>query len=212
MRYLLALLLSIATVNAGPWSGCCVTQYGYPGTAGTIHSVQGSFVVPSIPSVEQTDVSFWVGIGGYGSRDIQQIGIDVYYTEGQLWTCCWTAANPKKLTWQFAFQPSPGDKVTLSTRYLGRDKQGDKFELRAVNNATGDTFTEIIVVRNATRNSAEFICEKGSGWALPSAFATTWTDLSVNSQPVNAWNWQMVNQLGITVTPMADNSFSVRKP
>jgi len=210
MKTLLATLFLVLTLtsNAGPWTGCCVTQSGYPGVSGTINSIQGSFIVPSIPAVETTDVSFWVGIGGYGSKDVQQIGIDVYFVDGSYQANIWWEMYPKKMQWETFFDISAGDRVTFSVRYLG----SDKFELKWRNDTTGNTFSTVQFKKRATRNSAEFICEQASGWALPRSFAVAWTDLAVNGLPVSTWNWRMVNQLGITVTPLVDNSFSVMKP
>src|ERR1035437_4462946 len=61
-------------VTSGNWGGYAVT-----GTKGSVTDVKASWVVPAIvgncPSTNQYS-SFWVGIDGYSSNTVEQIGTD----------------------------------------------------------------------------------------------------------------------------------------
>src|SRR5262245_55963259 len=59
-------------VSSENWSG-----YAVNGAEGSVQDVSGSWTVPSVTCASGTEYSsFWVGIDGFNSNTVEQIGVD----------------------------------------------------------------------------------------------------------------------------------------
>lgn len=202
MRHLILLALFSIQCHAGLWTGVAATQSGYPGTKGTIQSVSCRITIPAIPATPDTAVDLWCGIDGYGTKTVQQIGVAVYYTQGRQYIMLWWEMYPKKAVYVNTFQPQVGHTVALSVRSLG----ATRYELRAVNESTGQTFTTTSSNRQATGSSAAFIAERGS-WPLP-VYQSWFMDCRVNGQPLGTWDYDLLSGVGATVSSLTPDGLS----
>jgi len=150
-------------VTSTNWSGYAVT-----GSKDSISDVKGSWTVPPIqgtcPSTNQY-ASFWVGIDGYSSNTVEQVGTDSDCQNGV----------PTYYAW-FEFYPHPSfeinslaihanDVITAEVKY-----SGGRFTATITNTSTGQTFSTSTKVNSAARSSAEWIAEAPySGGVLPLA-------------------------------------------
>ena len=145
------------TATSTNWSGYAVT-----GAAGSVTLAEGSWRVPSVDCSglsRRTDqyAAFWVGIDGYSSNTVEQIGTD---------SDC-DGSTPSYYAW-YEFYPQPsylinmsieaGDVISASVSY-----SGGLFTVTITDKRTGQTFTKSASVSRAMRNSAEWITEAPSG-------------------------------------------------
>ena len=136
------------------WSGYAVT-----GPTGSVSDVVGSWKVPSIvgscPSTNQYS-SFWVGIDGFSSNTVEQIGTDS--------DCQNRAAT--YYAW-YEFYPSPSYLISSLTIHAGDAMSAEvkyssgTFTASITDVTTGKSFSTSATV-NAKRSSAEWIAEAPS--------------------------------------------------
>jgi hypothetical protein len=163
------------TIN---WSG-----YATTGTAGAFTSVSSSWVQPSVSCGDSsTFSSFWVGLDGIGTQDLEQTGTEADCSNGAAAYGGWFEFFPAAPV--FYNQPvQPGDKMSASVTA----GSGGSFAL-TLNDATqGWTKTASQNVPGAGLASAEVIAEAPSSQSvLPLAdFGTvTFTSADVNGQAI----------------------------
>jgi hypothetical protein len=137
------------TATSTNWSGYAVT-----GTSFT--SAQGSWIVPTATCKSgDQDASFWVGIDGYTSSTVEQLGTNSN-CEGatpvyQAWYefCCIEAEIIIP-----GLTISPGDKIVAEVTYSGTE-----FTLTIKDETTGKAFRKTGTISGAERSSAEWIAE-----------------------------------------------------
>jgi len=142
------------TVYSENWSGYAVTGSSFT-------QAMGSWIVPTVnctttPGTRSTPTysSFWVGIDGYSSSTVEQIGTDsdcdgltpTYYAWYEFYPA--PSYNINSLT------ISPGDKISASVTY-----NGSQFTVTLTDENTGKSFSTTQSVRGAKRSSAEWIAE-----------------------------------------------------
>jgi Peptidase A4 family len=136
------------------WSGYATYQ-----TGATFTDVQGTWVQPTAtcPSRKAQYSSFWVGIDGYNSGTVEQIGTDadcarrntpVYYAWYEMFP------NPPV---NLSMTISPGNTISAEISV-----SGDSFTLTLTNVTTGATFTTTQTLSGASKSSAEWVAEAPS--------------------------------------------------
>jgi Peptidase A4 family len=148
-------------VGSTNWAG-----YAVPGAAFTY--ARGSWIVPSATCYFDPDsyASFWVGIDGYHSSTVEQIGTD---------SDC-DGANPTYYAW-YEFYPnpqhviaaitvSPGDTMSASVTF-----SGTKCTLKITDHTVGKTVSVTKSNMKVRQSSAEWIVEAPNvlGLVLPLA-------------------------------------------
>lgn len=146
-------------VTSSNWSGYAVT-----GSRGTVNDVKASWVVPMIqgscPSTTQYS-SFWVGIDGYSSNTVEQIGTDSDCVNGSPSYYAWFEFYPH-LSYNINTVPvKPGDVISAEVSY-----SGGQFTVSLKNVTTGGYFNTSTKMNNADRSSAEWIAEAPSGGGI----------------------------------------------
>lgn len=162
--------------RAGPstsynWSGYAVT-----GPSGSVTDVKGSWKVPAITSTSiDTYSSFWVGIDGYDSNTVEQIGTDSDFLSGSPTYYAWFEFYPKSAYIINTVHIEPGDIISAEVKY----SEG-RFVVSITNENTSQSFATSSKVPSAKRSSAEWIAEApSSGRILPLAdFGTAYFGLS----------------------------------
>lgn len=149
---------SDSTSTSTNWSGYAVT-----GTGVTV--VTGSWIVPAVTCTSGDQYgSFWVGIDGYNSSTVEQLG-----TESDC-----TGKTPSYHAWyEFCcIEPEitipslpvkPGDTMSATVSY-----SGSLFTLSITDRTTSLSYTKTGTISGAQRSSAEWIAEApSSGGVLP---------------------------------------------
>jgi hypothetical protein len=169
------------------WAGYAVT-----GAAGSVSQVSGNWVVPAVSSSVSGYSSAWVGIDGYNSSSVEQIGTDSDYLNGRAQYYAWYEMYPAAPV-NLSLAIHPGDTVSASVSYSGTNH----FTLTITDVTTSGSFSTTQTSSTAQRSSAEWIQEAPSSirGVLPLAnFGTI--DFSGASATVNG------------TTGPADNSWS----
>jgi Peptidase A4 family len=142
------------TARSLNWSGYAAYQGGT-----TFTDVKGSWTQPAATcrSGQKQYASFWVGLDGYNSSSVEQIGTDsdcngtnrpVYYAWYELYP-----APPVNLS----LAVHPGDVMAAEVSV-----SGSTFTLSLVNQTTGASFSTTQSVAGAALSSAEWVAEAPS--------------------------------------------------
>ncbi len=154
---------SSTTSSSTNWAGFAVTS-----SNGAVSDVKGSWIVPKIqgkcPSGYQYS-SFWVGIDGYNSNSVEQIGTDSDCQSG----------SPVYYAW-FEFYPNPSHYISTLTIKAGNIITAEvkwaspKFTVTLKDLNTSQSFSKTSKTTHS-RSSAEWIAEapSSSGGILPLA-------------------------------------------
>jgi hypothetical protein len=145
-------------VYSNNWSGyAAMTNLSSP-QAQAVDAVSGSWIVPSVTGSSTTYSSAWVGIDGYSSSTVEQIGTEQDWINGSgAFYRAWYEMYPAAPV-TVPVTISPGDQISASVTY-----NGTSFVLSIMDTTTGNSFTTTQTLAGAQRSSAEWIVEAPSG-------------------------------------------------
>ncbi len=137
------------------WSGYATYKSGT-----TFTDVKGTWVQPAATcsSRKATYSSFWVGIDGYNSNTVEQLGTD---------SDCVGKNNPSYYAW-YEFFPNPSVQISGMTITPGDtlsaevSASGTSFTLSITDVTTGVSFSKTGTVSSAVKTSAEWVAEAPS--------------------------------------------------
>jgi hypothetical protein len=144
------------------WSGyASATNLANP-TANSVSAVSGIWTVPQLaPTPDNTYSSFWVGIDGYGSNSVEQIGTEHDWSNGVQSNYAWFEMYPNPSYEIIGFPVNVGDLIQGEVEYIGNNE----FKLSLVN-YTRSIYAVIPYIyttsSTAKRASAEWIVEAPS--------------------------------------------------
>jgi hypothetical protein len=143
------------------WSGYAVT-----GLRSSVSYVNGSWIVPTVTaSATNAYSSFWVGIDGYSSGTVEQIGTDSDWVSGVATYYAWYEFYPKTSHTISTITVHAGDVMYAEVQY-----SSGSFTVSITDTNTGQSFSTSAKVPSAQRSSAEWIAEApSSGGVLPLA-------------------------------------------
>ena len=123
----------------------------------TVKYVEGTWKVPEVDCSSTDDgyAAVWVGIDGYSSSTIEQIGTLSKCSNGQASYYGWWEMYPRPLNQISNFQISPGDNIYAKVEFIGKNN----FNLSINNLDTGKTFSVVKKMKGTKRSSAEWIVE-----------------------------------------------------
>jgi hypothetical protein len=137
------------------WSGYAVT-----GSAGSVSDVKGSWKVPAIvgscPTTSEYS-SFWVGIDGFSSNTVEQIGTDSDCQRGSAVYYAWYEFYPSPSYTISGFTVKPNDVISAEVKY-----SSGSFTVSILDVTSGKSHSTSATVRSAQRSSAEWIAEAPS--------------------------------------------------
>jgi len=144
------------------WAGYAVT-----GPDGSVTDVKGSWKVPAVncssPGVANGYASFWIGIDGYESRTVEQIGTDSDCSSGKPVYYAWYEFYPHQFfTINTSAPIMPNDTISAEVSYNPGTQQ---FTVSLSVNK-GAVFSTSTKMNNARRSSAEWIAEAPSGGGI----------------------------------------------
>jgi hypothetical protein len=148
---------SVSNVSSSNWGGYAVTS-----SVGSVTDVKGSWIEPKIvgtcPLLTSQYASFWVGIDGYSSSTVEQIGTDSDCQLGSATYYAWYEFYPSASVVITSLTISAGDKIYGEVHWTGTNSV-----LTLDDITTGTNYTHTGSVANAQHDSAEWITEAPSG-------------------------------------------------
>lgn len=144
------------------WSGYAVATSLARPAVGSVSVVSGSWTVPTVSAAPgQTFCSVWVGIDGYASPTVEQIGTEHSWINGRQVNYAWFEMYPR---YPFTIKNFPvqiGDVIGAEVRFIGNGV----FKL-TIANYTKNIFATVptakTTLKGAKRSSAEWIVEAPS--------------------------------------------------
>lgn len=208
------------------WAGyAAVTNLAHP-VAHTVSYVAGTWTIPQLSaSTGQTYCSIWVGMDGYGSNSVEQLGTAHDWVNGKQQNTAWFEMYPQYPYTINGFPVNVGDSISASVVY-----QGNSVFLLTITNNTKKVYfvapTSYTKSVTAQRISAEWIVEAPfSNTVLPlSHFGTVNLSNCIATMnnvqgAINSPHWQAdaltmitnTNAVKAAVSPLANNgkNFSV---
>jgi hypothetical protein len=156
------------------WSGYAVeTSFSSP-KSGAVSDVKGQWKVPAVKTTVTPNAysAFWVGIDGYSSGTVEQVGTLSDSSSGVPSYYAWYEMYPKYLV-IITMKIHVGDVMSAEVKYIG----SYKFKLSITDVTTAATFSTTQTLTTAKRSSAEWIAEapSSSSGVLPlSDFGTVY--------------------------------------
>jgi len=175
--------------------GTSTNWAGYAAYNGTFNNVSASWTQPSVSCTSQnTYSSYWVGLDGYNSSSVEQLGTEADCSSGSPSYYAWFEMYPKR-GYYISMTVSPNDKLSASVTY----SSGGRYTLSLSDSTNGQRFSTTQRANSAKRASAEAIVEAPySGGVLPLAnFGTVnFANTLVNNQPIGNFTTDRIIMVG----------------
>lgn len=124
--------LKIGQGTSSNWAG-----YAVDGAVGSVSDVTGSWTVPKVATVKQSGQrqysSFWVGIDGDSSSNVEQIGTDSDIQNNNPVYYVWYELYPNPCYRITSMKINPGDKMTTDVSYDNSKNSFNSQNYRYVN-------------------------------------------------------------------------------
>ncbi len=146
-------------VTSTNWSGyAAANSFSHP-SKGSVSAVSGTWIVPKLQSTPHNSYSsLWVGIDGYTSSTVEQIGTEHDWINGAQQNYAWFEMYPGGSYLINGFPLNPGDVISASVVY-----SGNYIFTMMLYNDTRQVFftvpTTYTKSKTALRQSAEWIVE-----------------------------------------------------
>ena len=186
------------------WSG-----YAAYGSSGSFSNVSASWQQPAVSCNSQnTYSSYWVGLDGYNTSTVEQLGTEADCSSGSASYYAWFEMYPR---WGYYINMSvhPGDNLSASVTYSG----AGRYTLKLADTTTGQSFKTVQKLASARRASAEAIVEApwNSGTLPLANFGTAnFSNALANNAPLGGFSnldpITMLNPYGSKATPSAFDS------
>jgi hypothetical protein len=174
------------------WSG-----YAISGAAGSVSDVAGTWTVPTVNTATSGYSAVWVGIDGYSSSSVEQIGTEEDVSGGRASYSAWYEMYPAGSVTITTMTVKPGDSMTGSVAYSATNKDfvltlTDTTESTAT---SPDSFSITLSASGVQRSSAEWIVEApSSGYGIlplanfgTAAFTDCYATIGGTTGAIDAW-------------------------
>jgi hypothetical protein len=193
---------AVAKATVAPISSVSSNWSGYAVTGSSVTNVAGSWVVPTVSTSTSGYSAVWVGIDGYSSSTVEQIGTGEDVVNGKASYYAWyemypsgsvTIATTNDGTTPFTVKP--GDSITASVAYTG----SNDFVLTIADGS--ESFTTTQTATAAAMSSAEWIVEAPSSnrGVLPLAnfgsvtFTNAYATINGTTGAIDNWQSHAIN-------------------
>ena len=167
----------VARSDGSSWSSTNWSGYAVTGSSGSVTSAYGSWKVPAVSSGASGTTTyysaFWVGIDGFSSSTVEQVGTMSETRGTTVSNYAWFEFYPSPMYQITSLTIKPGDAISASVAYTGSsggsgrgffDRQSSTFTVTITDVTTGKSYTTTGTVNNAARSSAEYIAEAPSSY------------------------------------------------
>lgn len=147
---------NFAGASTPNWAGYVASTNIFNPIKGTVTFVKGSWIIPTVvqPPKDGTYYAIWVGIDGFNSGTIEQLGTAYQFTNGKQINYAWFEMFPKVSMQISNFPVKPGDSITAIAKYEG----SGQYTLKMFNN-TRKTFTVVPASHTRSTVSPRTSCE-----------------------------------------------------
>jgi len=154
--------LPFNALQSNNWCGFVASTSIFNPQPKTVTFVEGTWVIPTIAQVQNNRFySIWVGIDGFNTGTIEQIGTAYQRVNGRSINYAWFEMFPQASMLIENFPVRPGNSITASVEFRGRGQ----YKLTMLNNTT-KRFTVIPLSQtrtfNSPRTAVEWIVEAPS--------------------------------------------------
>ncbi|HEY5541268.1 MAG TPA: G1 family glutamic endopeptidase [Coriobacteriia bacterium] len=175
------------------WSGYAVETNLASPQSSAVSDVVGTWIVPGTTATSGNSYSSaWVGIDGYASNTVEQLGTEQDWMNGAPRYYAWWEMYPKASRLITTMSVRAGDQMGAEVKFIGKNT----FMLTMTNFNTGQTFTTLQKA-NDKRSSAEWVMEAPwSGSVLPLAkfgsigFTSCYATLNGHTGAIGDSAWQ----------------------
>src|SRR5579862_3383601 len=135
------------------WSG-----YAVAAQAGAVSAVAGSWTVPAVTGSGTAYSAHWVGIDGFSSSTVEQLGTESDVINGVPQYYAWYEMYPRGFV-TIPMLVHPGDAITAGVSY---DSTASNFTLTITNVTTAQPYSTTQTLAGAQLSSAEWVVEAPS--------------------------------------------------
>jgi hypothetical protein len=187
------------TTTSSNWSGYAVETNMNNPQSGAVTAVSGSWNVPAVTGSGTAYCAVWVGIDGYSSSSVEQIGTESDLVDGKGEYSVWYEMYPQGSVGISTMSVSAGDSITASVQYVASGAYKGEFQLTITDTSRkNDTFTTYQGYSQAQRSSAEWIVEAPSSYSgvlqLANfgsvAFSSATATINGVTGPIDGSGWQ----------------------
>ena len=149
---------AISTTTSTNWAG-----YADVATSASqsFSSVSGEWIIPTVSSTSSfgsgSYSAFWVGLDGYSSSTVEQIGIGADVSGGRTQYYAWYEMYPSG-AYEIPLSVAPGNAISASVSYGGNNQ----YDLTISDLSTAKSYSTIQDSSAGQRSSAEWIAEAPS--------------------------------------------------
>lgn len=205
--------------NSFNWSGYVVEPSFSSPQSGVVQDVKATWTVPEVSGTGNAYSSTWIGIDGWSSRTVEQIGTEQEVIGGQPVYFAWWETYPKPNHQLGSSYPvSAGDVMNAEVQYIGNSNFTLSIKDLGTTNSLKWKFSTTEKVAQAQRQSAEWVVEGAlrGPFAFPLAdFGHTYftnAQATISSHPGSiadlAWEYKpitLVSSNGATVRAEPEN-------
>jgi hypothetical protein len=212
-------VLSVATATmAVPSAGAAVTHAfgpdhlgrfqnsnwgGYVASGGTYTTITGSWTQPQVTCNTTNDLfAPWVGIDGYGTQTVEQVGVQVDCSSGSPVTSPWYEMYPADPVY-WSDTVNVGDSMTGTVT----DEGGGTYTLTLTDNTAGWTETTNQSISGASDGSAEAVIESPTS-SYPN-FTVNFSNVTVDGQVFDAFSPQALDSGNYVPGPLSNGNFTI---
>ena len=208
------------STTSSNWSGYAAETNLTSAASGSVTAVSGTWNVPKATAGSSTSTAYssvWVGIDGYSSSSVEQIGTDSDVVNGQAQYYAWYEMYPSASVNITSLSISAGDTINASVTYLTSGTHAGQFQLTITDaSKTNDTFTIYETASSLARSSAEWVVEAPSSTSgiLPLAnfgsvtFSNATATINGKTGAIDSSTWQdtAINMVSFGSTVEASTS------
>jgi hypothetical protein len=220
-RLVLSVVTPVSTTSTN-WSGYAVeTSLTSPKT-GAVTSVSGVWNVPTVTPTSSKSTAYcsvWVGIDGYSSSTVEQIGTDSDVVNGKTQYYAWYEMYPSASKNITSMTISAGDSISASVQYITSGTHSGQFCLTITDTSrANDSFSIYQTLASAKRSSAEWIVEAPSSYSgvLPLAqfstvtFSNATATINGTATAIDSSPWQSAKINMVSRTTTEDTTSSLK--
>jgi hypothetical protein len=146
------------TAYSTNWSGYAAETNLNSPASNAVTSVSGTWTVPTVTGKANAYSSVWVGIDGYSSNSVEQLGTEQDTSRsGATSYYAWWEMYPNPSVQITSMTIHPGDSISASVTY-----SSGAFTLQITDSTTGQSFSTTQASATAQRSSAEWVVEAPS--------------------------------------------------
>ncbi len=145
----------INTVDSLNWAGYAATTSG----SNAFSNVSGDWTIPTVSTAggSNSAVAFWVGLDGFNSSTVEQIGVAAQVSHKRVQYYAWYEMYPNS-AYQIPMSVAPGDQISAAVTYVSTNE----YQLALSDLSTGQSYSTLQSSSSGLRSSAEWITEAPS--------------------------------------------------